>query len=346
MFGLYSLLVYQLVYAADIKHWLGGFLMMTYPMVLAGHLFFAFSWIVVKSRKAFLSLALFFLSYSIFDRTIKLFPPDVKPRQDFTFSVLSYNLMYGDYHGFVTGTDKNTGTSQYNVLDTLTADIRCLQELYNSQNYKEFDLINKLSKRNEYYVYMHSNPGNDKGEGSVGLAIFSRFPIINKKEQYWPPNNNGILAADIVINSDTIRVMNVQLKSMGIRVRKMLKNNNIDKEETRNVLSKLKRGFEERAVQVDLVEEWIKESPYPVMLVGDLNELPYGYAYGRFRKNLSNAFESNGFGFGFTYHKLPGFLRIDNQFYDERSIQNIDFATLSEIPFSDHYPIKGWYLLK
>ena len=53
-----------------------------------------------------------------------------------------------------------------------------------------------------------------------------------------------------------------------------------------------------------------------------------------------------GFGFGFTYHKILSFLRIDNQFFDEKRIKNIDFMTYENVPYSDHYPIKGWYLMK
>ncbi len=346
-FGLYSLLVYQLVLSADIKHWLAGFLMLTFPLVLVGHLFFMLVWVLGKSAKALLSLFLLLITYSILDRTLKINPPDIKPNPPFTFSLLSYNLMYGDYHQFVTGTNTKTAVGLSNLMDTLTSDVKCFQEMYNTEKYHEFDLLRRISKRNAYYVYMHSNTENDKGQGAIGLAIFSRFPIISKKEMYWPPNNNGMLSADIVVGNDTIRVINAQLKSMGIRVQRILKKDNkIDRIETRNVLSKLKGGFEDRGLQVNLLENWISESPYPVILAGDFNELPYGYAYGRIRKKLHNAFEETGFGFGFTYHKVLSFLRIDNQFFDDKYIKNIDFLTMSNVPFSDHYPIKAWYLMR
>lgn len=321
--------------------------MLTFPLVLLGHLFFFLVWASGKSAKALLSLFLLLITYSVFERTLKINPPDIKPNPPFTFSLVSYNLMYGDYHQFVSGENKQTGLGLSNLMDTLTSDIKCFQELYNDEKYHEFDLLRRVSRRNAYYVYMHSNVDNNKGQGAIGLAIFSRFPIISKKELYWPPNNNGMLAADIVIDKDTVRVINVQLKSMGIRVQKILKKDNkIDKVETKNVLSKLKGGFEDRGLQVNMLESWIEESPYPVILAGDFNELPYGYAYGRVRKKLKNSFEETGFGFGFTYHKVLSFLRIDNQFFDSRKIDNIDFLTMDNVPFSDHYPVKAWYLMK
>ena len=134
--------------------------------------------------------------------------------------------MYGNYHQFVSGDNTETAKGLSNLMDTLTADIKCFQEMYNTEKFHEFDLLRRISRRNAYYVYMHSNTDNDQGQGAIGLAIFSRFPIISKKELYWPPNNNGMLSADIVVGSDTIRVINAQLKSMGIRVQKILKKDN------------------------------------------------------------------------------------------------------------------------
>ncbi len=309
-------------------------------------MFFVFSWLSVKSWKSLLSILTLILAYPFAERTFRVNPEAIYESTDYSFSVLSYNVMYVDSHNYINLGDKDNAVALINSMDTLTADIKCFQELYVNSYVDDFNLLKKLSKKNPYYTYMHSTPGNEKGEGSIGISIFSKFPIINKKEIHWKPNNNGILAADIVVNKDTIRVINVQLKSMGIRVDKLLKaNNDMVKSETKNVLWQLKDGFENRGFQVDILEDWIKNSPYPVVVAGDFNEMPYGYSYGRVRKLLRNSFEENGFGFGFTYHKVLSFLRIDNLFFDDKKIKNIGFKTYKNIPYSDHYPIKAWYKL-
>jgi hypothetical protein len=138
-FGLYSLLVYQLVLSADIRHWLGGFLMLTFPLVLLGHLFFFLVWVIGASPKALLSLFMLLITYSIFDRTLKINPPDINPNPPFTFSLLSYNLMYGNYHQFVDKKNIKSAIGLSNVLDTLSADIKCFQEMYNTEKYHEFE---------------------------------------------------------------------------------------------------------------------------------------------------------------------------------------------------------------
>ena len=115
--------------------------------------------------------------------------------------------------------------------------------------------------------------------------------------------------------------------------------------ETRGVLSALRNGFIDRNEEVRKVEECIRQSPYPVLVTGDHNDTPYSVVYERMRRTLPNSFEDAGHGFGFTYNRLPGFIRIDNQFHDPR-LPVLDFKTLNDIDYSDHYPIAGTYLIK
>lgn len=341
LFALYSLLVYQLVFSANIQHWVGGFLMLSFPLVLLGNIFFVLVWILGMSPKAFLSIGIILLSYPVANRTFK-FKSEISGKPD--FSLLSYNTMYSDIGNFRKDNSNGITNGISEVAVASNADIKCFQEIYNDNKTKELRLIEKLSKEYPFYVYMHSEKGNDKGNGAIGLTTVSKFPILNKQEVYWKTNNNGLLATDILIKGDTIRVINFQLKSMGIRVRNIIdKDRKIDKKETRSVLSKLKHGFIDRGQEVGILEAWILESPHPVILAGDLNELPYGYAYGKLRSHLNNSFEDAGSGFGFTYRKILNFLRIDNQFYDAKAFKVIKFKTLNEKKYSDHYPIYAEY---
>ena len=154
---------------------------------------------------------------------------------------------------------------------------------------------------------------------------------------------NGILVADMVYKKDTIRIINTQLQSTGVRVNKVLKKDyDIVKKEGRNVFSNLKAGFTERFAQVKILKEWVKESPHPVLLCGDFNEVPYGQAYGSISKLLRNSFEDAGYGFGFTLNRSPRIVRIDNQFYG-KGLRVNSFETLMEAEDSDHYPLYGEY---
>ena len=338
--------MFQISYAADIKHWLGGFLTLTVPIAFAVNIFFLISYIISRSWKFILSLVILVIGYPLLERTFKFhLTPKIESGVD-RISVLSYNVMYCDYDSAIPSKDDTNSGKLVIDLDTISADIKCFQELYNNPKHPNLNVIERLRKNNRHFTYMHSEIDDKSSVGRVGLAIFSKYPIIHKEEISWKNNNNGLLLADIVIKTDTIRFINVQFKSMGIRVKKAItRNEKVRYEEARTIFGQLKAGFEDRALQVNQLEALVKKSPYPTIVVGDFNELPYGYAYGRIRKILRNAFEGAGFGFGFTYHKIPSFIRIDNQFFDETAFEILDFQTLRTIDHSDHYPIYGEYKL-
>src|SRR5690606_3320508 len=103
---------------------------------------------------------------------------------------------------------------------------------------------------------------------------------------------------------------------------------------------KLKNGIQMRASQVKILSEHIQNSPYPVILAGDFNDVPYSYTYFTLRSILRNAFEEAGRGFGFTYNQVLFFLRIDNIFFGE-GLEAKVFKTHREVDYSDHYPISA-----
>jgi len=352
LLGIYSLLVFQLSFSLNVKHWLAGFLMMTMPVVLLLNVLFMSIWLYHKSSRFLLSSGILILGYPFIQRTyqINLFSTtqSTKTTQQ-KLSVMSYNMMWCDSYAYFHEQDTSNAINIIQSSIEIDADIKCVQELYNWNSNPQFRTLKKLRGKKGYYTYVYSSPGNENGQGEIGLAIFSKYPIISKQEKHWAINHNGLLAADIVINAtDTVRIINIQLRSMGVRVQKVLDNKE-DKEkvkkEAKNIFHQLKGGFEDRSLQVKELEKWIQESPYPVIVCGDFNELPYGFAYGKVRKYLNNAFEDAGSGFGFTYHKKPGFLRIDNQFYDSKWFKITQFLTYDKIPYSDHYPIKAEYIL-
>ena len=138
----------------------------------------------------------------------------------------------------------------------------------------------------------------------MGLLLvrlcFLFTPIIQSgREEFSTPN--GLLWADIKIGNDTIRVINVHLHSMGIRIGKVLKKDEMSevKHETRGILSALRTGFIERNLQVTKLQQYVKDSPHPVIITGDFNDTPYGVVYERMRRLLPNSFEEEGHGFGF-----------------------------------------------
>lgn len=249
-------------------------------------------------------------------------------------SVLSYNVHMFKY-------DKDKGGIRTDIIHWLQAqdaDIMGFQEFYQNSSGAIPNAV-KLLERNGVYDHRMQVVEDWSGERFFGLAIFSKYPIINYGTLFSNHKTNGAMYIDIKINQDTIRVYNVHLESMNIPAEQFKSIEDITKTYNKT-LKKLNRGVLDRAQQVNKLVKHIKVSPYPVILLGDFNDVPYSYTYVTIREVLKNAFEAAGFGFGFTFNRVLFFLRIDNIFYS-KVLNPLRFKTLRGADYSDHYPIKA-----
>jgi endonuclease/exonuclease/phosphatase family metal-dependent hydrolase len=267
------------------------------------------------------------------------------------FRVLSYNISsLGGHHttpyDFQRKDSLTTHLKAY-ILDH-PAEVQCYQEFINFAGSKEFDLV-QLFKDKGYYAYFSYDSIHEFKSVVVGTVIASKFPIVKSGDVIRSENGfNRIAFADLKMEDDTIRVVNVHLESMGIKKYHPVHSAGFGarKENAKIILNKLKVGVFERSRQIQKLADFVETSPYPVIVVGDFNDLPYSYSYQFIKKKLKNTFEESGKGFGFTYNgKTLRILRIDNQFFSA-GIRSLQFETHDHIKFTDHFPIEGTYKIK
>jgi endonuclease/exonuclease/phosphatase family metal-dependent hydrolase len=346
---IYTLLVYAFARISPAYFWPAGFLTLSLPVMLALHIVFICYWLLISPWRALWSVGILVIGLPYVQRTLSIHPFNRVPESGQMFKVLSYNVrMLNTYHERL-GVDPATSTQMLNWVINADADIKCIQELYNSDTSHVYNSMKQLRKRQRFRQYSTPTPDlYEHKQGYVGAVIFSRYPIIHyKKLEFDKSGINKGVYADILIGKDTIRVFNVHLQSMSIRVEKVLgeKHFRSAKNDLTDIFKRLKRGFISRAEQVSLLEKWIANSPYKVIVCSDLNDMPYSYTYTRLRKVLNNAFEEAGSGFGFTYNDRLFFLRIDNQFAD-KTLKVEHFTTHRNIRYSDHFPISATYSFK
>ena len=347
-----SLISYLSVLVSPEYFWLSGFVAMLIPFCLVANVFFVFLWWWRKRWYALYSLFVLIIGFPFLQASIGLggiWKENVDTTKN-ALSVLSYNVREFDVYQ----QNDNKFTVTKNTIEWIkndTSDIKCIQDFYNSETANIFNTREQLSQQdseNPYYFHVRYTSANHK-RGQFGIAIFSKHKFINKGEvPFKVRTDNGAIFGDIAKKnkttnkSDTIRIYNIHLESMSINQNELKP---IDKPEETFWYAgrRLKKGFSMRAQQVQTIVEHIEKSPYPVILCGDLNDLPYSYTYFKIRRNLKNAFESKGLGTGFTFNGKLFFLRIDNQFYDSEKLDCIYFDTHREIPFSDHYPVRAIY---
>lgn len=346
---LYTCLAYWLLYSLPTNHWSAGMIMITIPVAWLLNLVVVILWLTDRPWRSWLSGIILLVGIGLFGaRTfgwhqIKDFTDDGIPLKVFSYNVKTFDLD-------LTTVGKYPTSPRFrrlaNYVLRVDAPIKCFQEFWTSSGSADYNFVQKFRKAG----YPHScilYPVNRESNGvAFGMAIFSIYPILKfGRESFEPPN--GLLWADVKVRNDTVRIINVHLHSMGIRVGRVLAKDKMNdvKHETRGVLSALRNGFIQRNDQVNRIQRYIQESPYPVIVTGDFNDTPYGAVYERMRRLLPNSFEEAGHGFGFTYNHMPNVIRIDHQFHDPR-LSVLNFETINYVTDSDHYPIIGTYVVK
>lgn len=250
-----------------------------------------------------------------------------------------------------------SGFIAQDIMATLSrnnCDVVCLQE------YRDDipgDNSNVRARVKNFYPY------SIVGEGDV--AIFSRYPIRDHKEFKFEYSNNGWQWADIEVASGfKVRVFNVHMETTGINsaLHQIAKeNSDIDLDDTpmdpdaidterstfgsrvnndrvyRLLLGNYAFGLVVRSGQAISISNEKRESPLPVFLAGDFNDVPYSYTYKTLLGDLIDGFTTGGHGFGPTYRGARGFFRIDYVFAD-RSFPCFDYGCL-DLTYSDHNPV-------
>lgn len=240
------------------------------------------------------------------------------------FSVISFNIQR---FGYAKRGDFSNESIRW-IIDE-NSPIKCLQEFTVKHGVDTLNVIKELSKKGYNHFYVSTEKKNKKS--NLGLVIFSIFPIVDSGVVFQKKGYaNGAIYTDIKLLNDTIRIYNVHLESMPVSIR------SIDK-----TIQALKKGSIERKKQIQEVLSHSSRCKYPTIIVGDFNEMPYNYNYLKLRNEFKNAFEEAGFGFGFTFRRIP-FLRIDHQFYSNElrvTHHSVDYS----IKISDHYPSYSSY---
>ena len=241
------------------------------------------------------------------------------------------------------------------------ADVLCLQEYYNEpggsrEDGAVFQSERALGRASGRHSFVSTTLTNGIG-AEFGMAIFSRFVIVRRGViSFGRLSQNHAMWADLARPAartgrgrpDTIRVFNVHLQSMSMADADLAAATSSRaglRRKAPNLLRRFRNGAVARGTQVDTVLARVARSPYPVLLAGDLNDLPYSYTYDQLADHLQNAWATTGLGPGFTYNgRLPG-LRIDQQFAGPQW-EVLGCRVHREIKWSDHFPVEAIYQLR
>ncbi|MHA4893252.1 endonuclease/exonuclease/phosphatase family protein [Pedobacter sp. PWIIR3] len=236
------------------------------------------------------------------------------------------------------------------LIKTEDPDIICFQE-YFTRFKGPYDITDSLKRilRKPYYYFV---PVSENDYEANGLAIFSRYPIVNKGKITFKDNYNGnsSIFADVKLDNKLIRIYNVHLQSIAFDKQdynyldKITKKMEADITPSRRILGMLKTAFRKRSDQVDIMKDHMQACKLPFIIAGDFNDTPASYAVTQLTSSLNNTFIKQGSGFGRTYNgKFPNF-QID-YISTTKDFDVLNYRII-EAKLSDHFPVRSDLILK
>lgn len=318
---------------------------LAYPYILIIHLVFICYWLIRLKEEILISVIVTLLGWSHLNN---LLPLNLRPSeipvnitQDKFLKVLSYNVRGFDIYHW--NKEPEAKKEIIKFLEEQEPQLLCFQEYYTSSSsgQKHAEIARQLKYLPYDAVYYAADHTNRNG---FGIATFSKYPIIKKSRIPFNSSFNAAMYTDILFQSDTLRVFNIHLQSIRLHEDNYafmdtarLKYNNEQMSEIRAIGSRLKTAFSMRAEQAKVIASYIRDSPHPVIVMGDFNDTPQSYAYRKIKRGLDDAFRKSGRGFGSTYAgELPSF-RIDYIMYSP-PLLSTEFQRI-KTDHSDHYPV-------
>ncbi len=257
-------------------------------------------------------------------------------------TIMSYNTRMFDFYRH--SNFEGAPDEIFNYILQQDADIICFQEYYTSLKRDEYSPTAIIARFRKYghrtIEYLRTHRGNT----GYGLAVFSKYPIVNQGAIRFENSLNLAIYSDININGKVVRVFNNHLESIGFQDHDLsfldsldFRMSNTQRQGLWKISRKITRALKSRADQAESIAKHINNSPYPVIVCGDFNDTSVSYVYRTVKGNLKDSFSESGIGFGGTYNgRLPSF-RIDYILHDQK-FEAYNFRVLP-FYYSDHFPI-------
>ena len=316
LFATLLLLSYLLPYISPKSFSLLAVISLFVPVLFIANFLFLIYWILKLKKYLFVSALV--LSIGWFTTTPFYIFSNEKERTQEDLKVMSFNVRMFNYYKW--NSDKELAQKTADFIQNKSPDILAIQEFYASPEIAflyPYSFIKTKSKKNKF-----------------GLALFSKYPILNSGSLDFNDSANNVIYTDILKEKDTIRVYNIHLESLKINPNK----EHFGEENNQKLLGRLQTTFKKQALQTEQFLAHEKNWKGKKILVGDFNNTAYSWVYRKIKSDKKDAFIEAGEGFGKTFnYSFP--MRIDF-ILTSTGFQINEFITFDE-KFSDHFPIQA-----
>jgi len=320
-----TLLSYLSPLINPITFWPTSLLGIFYPILFVLNLLFIVLWLVSKPAYALISFLTLALGWRQVQNIYALPLTEHEiPADASTLHVMSYNVAYLNR---VMSNARHSREDEFSAyIKEKNPDIVCLQEV----NEKTVDFFASLLD------------SSFTSEIRKPAGILSRYPIRQTGYLFDYAQKVYALWADIEYDESLIRVYCLYLQSNQITrdADNLVREGDLQEEKTwstvATILTKYRSAAQKRAEILPVLEQHLKECPYPYILAGDFNDVPHSYLYHQLSEGLSDSFHFSK-GVKFTYGGVIPFLRID--YILATPHWNIYTFDRDQVNYSDHFPI-------
>lgn len=326
LFGLVLLLACIVPYVSVKTVSFFSFLSLAVPVLVVINVFFCIYWLLKWHRLSIVSLFFLMVGYMVLGSFVQ-FRKAEKGTLKEDLSIMTYNSFY--FQGLKGSDEKENGLNIVAFIKEKNPDIVCFQE---------FD--HKRIKSKEFNMYPYSYIDFEFGEykKKVIQAVYSKYPILSSGSLDFPNSANNAIYADILYKKDTVRIYNIHLQSLSVRL------GSLKREASDKLYNRLSKLFAKQEEQARLVLDHQKEVDYKKIICGDFNNTQYSNVYRMLKGDKQDTFMEKGSGYDRTYNFYNLFpLRIDFILADS------DFSVKSHekfnVKYSDHFPVMASFSL-
>lgn len=302
------------------------------PM-LGVNILFIFLWLLMGKWHFFVSVAAIAARFSFVGLFFQIGGNADVPSADEhpgMVTLLSYNVHNFGGNDFECVPNDSNVTAFLDLLREHQPDILCLQEYKMVKGVSVTDSL-------ELFGYNHFFGSRGKADSPIATVVFSKLPITFVKKI-----DRQKIMVEISNGNRLFRLLCVHMDSYEFTA-----DNHADIEQlahlkidstSRRTLSKAKETVLRHETEWnELLRPLITESSVPILLAGDMNDIPSSWLYAQITKHLDDTYRDKGNGFCSTFNgSFPRF-RIDMVFHSS------EFTTLSyrriRTDISDHYPV-------
>jgi hypothetical protein len=197
------------------RFWFLGFFSLAFPYFFIILIVFIFFWLAAKIQYALISIIAIAIAWKQVDILFNVKQqPYINQKVPGQLRIMSWNVQSFRGSESDSKAQQRNGEKILKLIEEVNPDLVCIQEFgqYDSPNQRK-NYVNLLKEQGFEHYVLSKDYSRAKIGYTNGVAIFSRLPFIQAVRVPFTSNPESILFADMLFNSDTIRVFTTHLQS-------------------------------------------------------------------------------------------------------------------------------------